>query len=75
MHGNVAEWTLDEYKADGYEISGPKNPWVTPTVIHPRTFRGGSWDDDAPKLRSAARSASSMKQQKRDPQIPKVLDE
>ncbi len=71
MHGNVAEWTLDEYKADSYSIMESKNPWITPTVIHPRSFRGGSWDDDAPKLRSAARSASSVKQQKRDPQIPK----
>ncbi|MBC7000256.1 SUMF1/EgtB/PvdO family nonheme iron enzyme [Cytophaga sp. FL35] len=71
MHGNVAEWTLDEYKEDAYAKTDPKNPWVTPTVIHPRSYRGGSWDDDADKLRSAARTASSLKQQKRDPQIPK----
>lgn len=71
MHGNVAEWTLDEYKEDAYAITDDENPWVTPTVIHPRVIRGGSWDDDADKLRSTARKASSLKQQKRDPQIPK----
>lgn len=71
MHGNVAEWTLDEYKEDTYRNIESKNPWKTPTVIHPRVFRGGSWDDDAAKLRSAARTGSSLKQQKRDPQIPK----
>lgn len=71
MHGNAAEWTLDEYKKDTYSIAESKNPWVVPTVIHPRVYRGGSWDDDADKLRSASRSASSSKLQKRDPQIPK----
>jgi len=71
MHGNAAEWTLDEYKEDAYATTENKNPWVTPAVIHPRSYRGGSWDDDADKLRSSARSGSSVKQQKRDPQIPK----
>ncbi len=71
MHGNVAEWTLDEYKEDAYAGNIPLNPWVVPTVIHPRVIRGGSWDDDAEVLRSAARKASNLKLQKRDPQIPK----
>ena len=71
MHGNAAEWTLDEFKADAYAILETKNPWATPTVIHPRVYRGGSWDDDPDKLRSASRSGSSVKLQKRDPQIPK----
>ncbi|HLT50812.1 MAG TPA: SUMF1/EgtB/PvdO family nonheme iron enzyme [Arenibacter sp.] len=71
MHGNVAEWTLDEYKENAYAISESKNPWIKPTVIHPRVIRGGSWDDDADVLRSSARTASSLRLQKRDPQIPK----
>lgn len=71
IHGNVAEWTLDEYKEDAYATTDKENPWVIPTVIHPRVIRGGSWDDDPDKLRSAARTASSLKLQKRDPQIPK----
>jgi formylglycine-generating enzyme required for sulfatase activity len=71
MHGNVAEWTLDEYKQDTYTVEKRTNPWVKPTAKHPRVIRGGSWDDDAKVLRSAARKASSSKLQKRDPQIPK----
>jgi formylglycine-generating enzyme required for sulfatase activity len=71
MHGNVSEWTLDEYKENALAITESKNPWVKPTVIHPRVIKGGSWDDDAAALRSSARIASSLKLQKRDPQIPK----
>ncbi len=71
MHGNAAEWTLDEYKEDAYSTLDSKNPWATPMVIHPRVYRGGSWDDDADKLRSASRTGSTLKLQKRDPQIPK----
>lgn len=71
MHGNVAEWTLDEYKADALATTGNTNPWVQPTVIHPRVVKGGSWDDDAKDLRSSARYASSIGLQKSDPQIPK----
>jgi hypothetical protein len=32
--------------------------------------RGGSWDDDAPLLRSAARRATRKEWGRRDPQIP-----
>ncbi len=71
MHGNVSEWTLDEYKENAFAVTESKNPWVKPTVIHPRVIKGGSWDDDAKTLRSSARIASSLKLQKRDPQIPK----
>jgi len=71
MHGNVAEWTMDEYKPEAYAEHDENNPWVIPQVIHPRVFRGGSWLDAADKLRSAARGSSSMDLQRRDPQIPK----
>lgn len=71
MHGNAAEWTLDEYKTDAYATLETDNPWMVPAVFHPRVIRGGSWDDDADILRSASRTASSLKLQKRDPQIPK----
>lgn len=71
MHGNVAEWTLDEYKEETYSKEKRTNPWIEPAGIHPRVIRGGSWDDDAEVLRSAARTASSTKLQRRDPQIPK----
>lgn len=71
MHSNVAEWTIDEYREDAYTEEKRTNPWVVPKGIHPRVIRGGSWDDNAKVLRSAARTPSSSKLQKRDPQIPK----
>ncbi len=74
MHGNVAEWTLDLYDAGFYQqfASGvADNPWNIPQVIHPRVFRGGSWDDDAEDLRSAARGKSGLYLQRSDPQMPK----
>jgi len=73
MHGNVAEWTLDEYAADYYEtFKGTFHaPWNKPTSLYSRVYRGGSWDDDAEDLRSAARKKSGLSLQKGDPQIPK----
>ena len=73
MHGNVAEWTLDEYAADYYARNrGPvHNPWNTPSSLYARVYRGGSWDDDAHDLRCASRKKSGLFLQKGDPQIPK----
>ncbi|SDL28395.1 Formylglycine-generating enzyme, required for sulfatase activity, contains SUMF1/FGE domain [Catalinimonas alkaloidigena] len=72
MHGNVAEWTLNQYTTDGYQRTQGQ-PWSPPTQLYPRTVRGGSWDDDPGELRSAARRGSSPKWKKRDPQVPKSL--
>ena len=76
MLGNVSEWTLDQYQEDAYakiteEMSEEINPWIKPTRLHPRTVRGGSWDDDKEEHRCAARIKSSFKWKERDPQIPK----
>lgn len=73
MHGNVAEWTLDQYVSGFYATPGSraKNPWAVPKTLYPRTVRGGSWDDDAEDLRCAARTASRAGWKQRDPQIPK----
>lgn len=73
MHGNVAEWTMDQYQEDFYSTlkDGATNPWRIPDSLYPRSVRGGSWDDDPEALRSAARVRSSKDWQKRDPQIPK----
>ncbi|MGA1029731.1 MAG: formylglycine-generating enzyme family protein [Flavobacteriaceae bacterium] len=75
MHGNVAEWTLDQYAPTTYRTRGgtTSNPYVVPTKTYPRTVRGGSWVDDPNRLRSAARRPSSMKWKQQDPQIPKSL--
>lgn len=73
MHGNVAEFVLDQHTPDGYPASGDQllvNPLVTPTELFGRVVRGGSWDDDPEKLRSAARAFSTPKWKEQDPQIP-----
>ena len=76
MHGNVAEWVLDQYTQDGYaQFAGKslKNPILTPKKIDPRTVRGGSWFDDADRARSAARTGSSLDWKAQDPQIPQSV--
>ncbi len=73
MHGNVAEWTLDQYipTVYGQRTSGVANPWVEGDKVYPKTVRGGSWMDAPNRLRSASRRPSSKKWKRRDPQIPK----
>ncbi len=74
MHGNVAEWTLDEYQAEFYATLGDTInvlPWSKPTKLHPRTVRGGTYDDDPEDLRSAERIESDLDWKRRDPQLPK----
>src|SRR5687768_13355489 len=61
MHGNVAEWCLDEYDPEAYKkfASGTvENPYLRPTKPYPHVVRGGSWNDDPDKLRSAVRLGS-----------------
>lgn len=74
--GNVSEWTLDQYKEDAYAelasmASTEVNPWIKPTKLHPRTVRGGSWDDKPSKSRCTCRIESDRAWKERDPQIPK----
>ena len=74
MHGNVAEWTLDQYLPQAYvkqKGAKAKNPFQFPLKKYPRTVRGGSWSDEAKLLRSAARRGSDKNWKVRDPQIPK----
>ena len=74
MHGNVAEWTMDQYSKSGYPNTGDQitsNPWVRPTELYPRAVRGGSWKDEAHVLRSFARIGSKAAWKRIDPQIPK----
>jgi formylglycine-generating enzyme required for sulfatase activity len=76
MHGNVAEWTLDEYGAESYKVYAGKsanNPWQVAEKLYPRVVRGGSWYDEPIALRSASRLASDKKWKRIDPQIPKSL--
>jgi len=78
MHGNVAEWVLDRYDPDFYKtLVGKKvvNPWNPPDPKQEwgRVVRGGSWTDDADRLRSAARTASHKDWKMQDPQIPQSI--
>ncbi len=77
MHGNVTEWVLDQYVPTTYEAHAAKNlitdPWVVATKPYPHSVRGGSWDDDPPALRSAARRGSDRTWKMQDPQLPKSV--
>jgi formylglycine-generating enzyme required for sulfatase activity len=76
MHGNVAEWVLDGYSPEGYQAFAGKawkNPLASPKEIYKRVVRGGSWFDDADRLRSAARAFSEEEWKAQDPQIPQSI--
>ena len=76
MHGNVAEWVLDEFDAAGYKRlkdgTTAADSILWPTKLYPRVYRGGSWDTKAPVCRSAARRGSNDKEwHETDPNQPK----
>ena len=76
MHGNVAEWVLDQYSRGFYAESAgkpSKDPLKIPLVEYPRAVRGGSWQDDTALLRSAARVGSDEDWKQQDPQIPQSI--
>lgn len=75
MHGNVSEWVLDQYVANAYENrkNTSSNPLVVPLKLYPRVVRGGGWDDEAARLRSASRISSSEEWKQQDPQIPQSI--
>ena len=74
MHGNVAEWVYDQYEPGFYASFAKaevKNPVAVATKLYPLAVRGGSYEDQAKALRSAARMASDPAWKQIDPQIPK----
>lgn len=75
MHGNVAEWVLDQYDEAGYEglTDQTIDPLAIPKTLYPRSVRGGGWNQFPEDLRSAARQGSSEEWIKQDPQIPKSI--
>lgn len=75
MHGNVAEWVIDQYDEKHYKKFAGKTVnaldiinW--PKELYPRIVRGGGWDHDPVDLRSAARIWSDKEWIVRDPQKP-----
>ena len=76
MHGNVAEWVLDQYVPDAYALRAGKvsvDPLMIPLMEYPRVVRGGGWDDSVEMLRSAVREGSSEEWKQQDPQIPQSI--
>jgi formylglycine-generating enzyme required for sulfatase activity len=71
MHGNVMEWTLDQYAP--YTAEAVSMPWVKQTKPYPHSVRGGSWNDDAEALRCGARVGSEPAWKMQDPQLPKSI--
>jgi formylglycine-generating enzyme required for sulfatase activity len=75
MHGNVVEWTLDQYDESFYGAGGELavNPWNKATQPYPHVARGGGWADSASRLRCGARQASDPEWKFQDPQLPKSI--
>jgi formylglycine-generating enzyme required for sulfatase activity len=78
MHGNVAEWCLDHYVPDFYKQFAADKPVAGPVALptakeYSYVARGGSWDDDADRLRSAARRGSNPEWSVQDPQRPQSI--
>jgi len=77
IYGNVVEWMLDQYDPEYYkQLSGKGeivDPWNRATKPYPHAVRGGSWDDEAIRCRSAARRGSDRSWKMQDPQLPKSI--
>jgi formylglycine-generating enzyme len=79
MHGNVGEWVLDQLAPEGYarQAALPQplpaaTAAVWPTSLSPRVVRGGSYYDEPPQCRSAARRGSEdLPWKDVDPNLPK----
>jgi len=79
MHGNAAEWVIDELVAGGYArqavlpqpvAAGAAIEW--PRHLSPRIVRGGAYYDEPADCRSAARRGSEDEAWKDiDPNLPK----
>ena len=76
MYGNVAEWVLDKYSADGYprqppgQVLSAQAAFIKPDAVFPRVMRGGSWELEAEDCRSAARLPSEDTWRDEDPNYP-----
>jgi formylglycine-generating enzyme required for sulfatase activity len=78
MHGNVAEWCLDQYDPNYYRTLDLKKIALGPVLLpsekrYSHVVRGGSWDDEVGRLRSAARRGSESDWSLRDPQDPQSI--
>lgn len=74
MHGNVAEWVLDKYDAQFYKTGPAMQPVNKPgDEKWGHVVRGGSFKDNAEKLRCSARRVSDHTWMRNDPQSPRSI--
>ncbi len=86
MHGNVAEWTCQQYKKGDYKefadgkikngfipVSEKSKYGVKASEKWGQVARGGSCDHDPADCRSAARQISNKDWKKQDPQFPQSI--
>ena len=60
MHGNVHEWCADDYH-DNYDgAPSDANKWLSDNSQASKIIRGGSWFNDIPLCRSAARDKNTQ---------------
>lgn len=74
MHGNVSEWTLDQYVPNRKSYFGKEkvvNPWVKATKPYPHVAKGGHWKQPLNDVIASARQQSDPKWKASDPQSPK----
>jgi hypothetical protein len=68
---------LDQYDESFYKSKAAQgvvsNPWNKAVRPYPHSVRGGSYDDESDKLRSAARFKSTPKWKESYPEIPKTI--
>jgi formylglycine-generating enzyme required for sulfatase activity len=79
MHGNVAEWVIDQHQPKAYErLAALPSPVASPVAVpgaarYPHVTRGGGFEDEPTMVRSAARRPSDPEWSRRDPQLPQSI--
>ena len=77
MHGNAAEWVLDEYRPEWYanlphRLCTTEETLCWPTTLYPRVLRGGSIFTTTSECSSSSRRASDDEELRSyDPNSPK----
>ena len=77
MHGNVAEWVLDQSYEGGFAHLAEKQDltaetaFVKPDQQYGRVVKGGSFESTPVECRSAARLISEEEWKNSDPNVPK----